>query len=124
MGAYSIDVTANGKPKTFKLRCLTMINPATKWFEIAELQRGRTDYVAELPERVWFSSYPWPTEVICDHRKQFMAEVMTTIRDGYGIIRQPITTNNPQAEALMERPNQTLGKCGVRKTSTKRLTWT
>jgi transposase InsO family protein len=39
-----------------------------------------------------------------------MAEVITTIRDDYGIIRQPITTNNPQAEAMMERPNQTLGK--------------
>jgi hypothetical protein len=38
-----------------------------------------------------------------------MAEVITTIRDDYGIIRQPITNNNPQAEALMERPNQTLG---------------
>ena len=39
-----------------------------------------------------------------------MTEVITTIRDGYGIIRQPITTNNPQAKAMMERPNQTLGK--------------
>jgi len=50
IGEYSIDVTINGKPKTSKLRCRTIINPATGWFEIAELQRGRADYVADLLE--------------------------------------------------------------------------
>jgi hypothetical protein len=83
---------------------------ATGWFEIAELQRGRADCVANLLERTWFSRYPWPTEAICDHRKQVMAEVITTIRDEHGIIQKPKTTRNPQANAMVERPNQTLGK--------------
>jgi hypothetical protein len=48
MREYSIAVTINGKPQTFKLRCLNMTDPATGWFEIAELQRGRTDYVVRL----------------------------------------------------------------------------
>jgi hypothetical protein len=43
-----------------------MIDPATGWFEIAQLDRGLADYVADLLERVWFNRYPWPTEVICD----------------------------------------------------------
>ena len=52
IGEYSIDVTAKGKTKTLKLRCLTMKDPATGWFEIAQLHRGRTDYVANLPEQI------------------------------------------------------------------------
>ena len=109
IGEYSIDVKVKGKSKTLKLRCLTMIDPATGWFEIAQLDRGRADYVADLLERVWFNRYPWPTEVICDRGKEFMAEVINTLRDDYGITRKPITTRNPQANAMVERAHQTLG---------------
>ena len=86
-----------------------MIDPATGWFEIAQLDRGRADYVADLLERAWFNRYPWPTEVICDRGKEFMAEVINTLRDDYGITRKPITTHNPQANAMVERAHQTLG---------------
>jgi transposase InsO family protein len=65
--------------------------------------------VADLLEQVWFNQYPWPTEVICDRGKEFMAEVIRTLRDVYGIIHKPITTRNPQANAMVERAHQTLG---------------
>ena len=52
IGEYSIDVSIKGKTKTLKLRCLTIIDPATGWFEIAQLHRGRADYVANLLEQV------------------------------------------------------------------------
>jgi transposase InsO family protein len=109
IGEYLIDVTVKNRKKTLKLRCLTMIDPATGWFEIAELKRGRADYTADLLERIWFNRYPWPTEVICDRGKEFMAEVIATLRDDYGIVRKPITTRNPQANAMVERAHQTLG---------------
>ena len=38
-----------------------------------------------------------------------MAEVISTPRDEYGIVQQPITTRNPQANAMVERAHQTLG---------------
>jgi hypothetical protein len=86
-----------------------MIDPATRWFKIAQLNRGCADYVADLLEQVWFNQYPWPTEVICDRGKEFMAEVIKTLHDDYGIICKPITTRNPQVNAMVERAHQTLG---------------
>jgi len=38
-----------------------------------------------------------------------MAEVIATLCDDYGIVRKPITTRNPQANAMVERAHQTLG---------------
>ena len=38
-----------------------------------------------------------------------MTEVISTPRDEYGIVQQPITTRNPQANAMVERAHQTLG---------------
>jgi transposase InsO family protein len=109
IGEYKIDVTIKGKKKTLALRCLTMIDPATGWFEIAELKRGRADYTADLLERVWLNRYPWPTEIICDRGKEFMAEVIDTLKNDYGIVRKTITTRNPQANAMVERAHQTVG---------------
>ena len=109
IGEYKIDVTIKGKKKTLALRCLTMIDPVTGWFEIAELKRGRADYTADLLERVWLNRYPWPTEIICDRGKEFMAEVIDTLKNDYGIVRKTITTRNPQANAMVERAHQTVG---------------
>jgi Integrase zinc binding domain len=55
IGEYSVDVKIKGKTKTLKLRCLTRIDPATGWFKIAQLNRGRADYVTDLLEQVWFN---------------------------------------------------------------------
>jgi transposase InsO family protein len=85
-----------------------MIDPATGWFEIAELKRDRADYTADLLERVWLNQYPWPTEVICDRGKEFMAEVIDTLKNDYGIVQKTITTRNPQANAMAERAHQTV----------------
>ena len=38
-----------------------------------------------------------------------MAEVISLQRDDYGITRRPITTRNPQANAILERAHQTIG---------------
>ncbi|MGL5934772.1 MAG: hypothetical protein ACRCZI_04020, partial [Cetobacterium sp.] len=86
-----------------------MIDPATGWFEIAELKRGRADYTADLLERVWLNRYPRPTEVICDRGKEFMAEVIDTLKNDYGIVQKTITTRNPQANAMVERAHQAVG---------------
>ena len=38
-----------------------------------------------------------------------MAEVISLLRDNYNITRKPITTRNPQANAILERAHQTIG---------------
>ena len=93
----------------FTLHCLTMIDPATGWFEIAEIPSKRADDVANVLERTWLSRYPWPQHVINDRGSEFMAEVQEMLTNDYGCDVNRITTRNPQANAIVERVHQTIG---------------
>ena len=42
-----------------------------------------------------------------DRGKEFMAEVRDLLQE-YGVCRKPITTRNPQANAMVERAHQTI----------------
>ena len=104
IGPYTI-----GKGKdAITLHCLTMIDPATGWFEIAEIADKRADEIANKLELVWLTRYPWPTEVIMDRGKEFAKEVKAMLHDEYGCIRKLITTRNPQANAMIERAHQVI----------------
>ena len=89
------------------LHAMTFIDPATGWFEIVEVKNKRADFIANLFEQTWLNKYPWPTEVVMDRGKEFMAEVKEMLHE-YGITRKPITTRNPQANAMVERAHQTI----------------
>ena len=100
------------KDKTKKheeqLQCLTMIDPATGWFEIASVS-GKTPYqIATALEQTWLSRYPWPTEVVMDQGNEFATDVMQMLEDDYGVNRKRITTRNPQANSMVERAHQTV----------------
>ena len=51
IGPYTF---GKGKNK-LKLHCLTMIDPTTGWFEIAEIPNHRADYIANYLEFQWLS---------------------------------------------------------------------
>ena len=85
---------------------LTMIDPATGWFEVEEIPNKRADYVANYLEFAWLTRYPWPTEIIFDRGGEFKAEVTAALKDDYGINLKVITTRNPQANAMVERIHQ------------------
>ena len=104
IGPYTI---GHGKNEV-KLHCLTMIDPATGWFEICEIPEKRADYVVNYLEFNWLTRYPWPTEIVMDRGKEFAAEVQATIKHEYGINRKLITTRNPQANAMVERVHQVI----------------
>ena len=104
IGPYTI---GKGKYAT-TLHCLTMIDPATGWFEITKVAAKDSMTVANKLELKWFTRYPWPTEVVMDRGTEFMGEVKRMIHDDYGITRKPITTRNPQANAMVERAHQTI----------------
>ena len=106
IGPYTI----HRKGKTdLTLLCLTMIDPATGWFEVVETPNKQADTVANLIENNWLTRYPWPTKVISDRGGEFMAEVNAMLVNDYGIRAKRITTRNPQANALLERIHQTIG---------------
>ena len=107
IGPYNIK--RKGK-EDLVLWCVTMIDPATSWFEIREVPgTKRADVVANIVEQAWLTRYPWPQEVIFDRGTEFMAEFSTMLVNDYGIKKKPITKRNPQANAIVERVHQTIG---------------
>ena len=57
----------------------------------------------------WFSKYPWPTQIILDRGSEFIGQdFRKLIREDYGIKKKPITTRNPQANAIVERIHQVI----------------
>ena len=104
IGPYKI---GKGKNEA-KLHCLTMIDPATGWFEIVQVDEKTADEIANRLEFAWLTRYPWPTEIVMDRGKEFMAEVRETIKNEYGITRKVITTRNPQANSIVERVHQVI----------------
>jgi hypothetical protein len=106
IGPYTIK--QRGK-KPLTLWCVTMIDPATGWFEMKEVKNREAFTVATIVEQTWLTRYPWPTEVIFDKGTEFMGEFAQMVANDYGIKRRGITTRNPQANAILERIHQTLG---------------
>ena len=41
-------------------KCVTMIDPASGWFEIHQYDNKRLITVANIAEQEWFARYPWP----------------------------------------------------------------
>ena len=91
------------------LWAVTMIDPATGWFEIKQLKAKSADVVANEIEKTWLTRYPWPTQVIMDRGSEFMAEFTKMLKDDYGVKKKTITSRNPQANAIIERVHQTIG---------------
>jgi hypothetical protein len=86
-----------------------MIDPATGWFEMAEFDDKRSITIANIAEQEWLCRYPWPTQVIFDRGSEFMGHDFKDLLKQYGIKPKPITTRNPQANAIVERVHQVLG---------------
>ena len=93
IGPYKIDLPNN---ETLKLHCVTMIDPATGWFKIAEIPKKSADIVSNVVETTWLSGYPWPTKIVLDCSKEFMAEFIQMIKNDYNdITLLRITMQNP-----------------------------
>jgi hypothetical protein len=92
--------------KHMKLWCLTMIDPATGWFEMEQIFNKTAAEVADICETTWFTRYPLPQRITLDRLDrgtEFMAEFAKMVKNDYGLKLKPITTRNPQANAIIER---------------------
>jgi hypothetical protein len=106
IGPYTIK--RRGK-RNLTLWCVTMIDPATGWFEMKEIPNKEAITIANIIEQTWLSRYPWPTQVILDRGSEFMGEFTRMVEKDYGVKKKPITTRNPQANSILERIHQTIG---------------
>ena len=110
IGPYKIkQPKRKGKNKDLELFCLTMIDPATGWFEMVRIPNKEAITIADLAEQTWFTRYPWPQKIIFDRGTEFMAEFKEMVQKDYGVRTKMITARNPQANAVLERIHQTIG---------------
>ena len=105
IGPYDIKI----RGKKHRLWCVTMVDPATNWFEMKEIKEKTAINIANVVEQVWLTRYPWPTEIIYDRGTEFTAEFSEMIQQDYRIAPNPISTRNPQANAVLERLHRTIG---------------
>ena len=91
-------------------KCVTMIDPATGWFEIHQYDDKQSITVANIAEQEWFCRYPWPTQITFDRGSEFIGkDFQQMVKRDYGIKTKPITVRNPQANAIVERIHQVIG---------------
>ena len=100
--------------------CMTMIDPATGWFEIVELPNAFVKYerkgeditkviidkssavISRLFNKTWLSRYPRAKYVIYDNGSEFKLH-FEGLCDSFSLKRSPTTIKNPQANAILER---------------------
>ena len=93
IGPYKIK---RRRKSTLTLWCVTMIDPATGWFEIRSIDDKHAYTVANKVEQAWFTWYPWPTVLNFDRGREFMAEFAEMVKNDYGMTQKPITARNPK----------------------------
>jgi hypothetical protein len=108
---------------------LTMIDPASSWFEIMELpivtpiQRQTVngkelptakksfgkylDCMAKLVNKTWLCKYPQCCHLIYNSGSEFKLH-FEYLCNSYGINRKPTMVKNPQANAILECVHQVL----------------
>ena len=92
-----------------KLWCLTIIDPATGWFEMAQIPNKAAAEIANLTKKTWFTRYPLPQRIVFNRGTKFMAEFSKICHKYYGLKRKPITIRNPQYIAIIKQIHQTIG---------------
>ena len=109
IGPYTIKRKNNEEPLV--LKAVTMIDPATGWFEIQEYGDKRAGTIANIVEQNWYARYPWPTEITYDRGNEFIGHEFENnfIKNEYGTKVRGATVRNPQANAILERIHQVIG---------------
>jgi cleavage and polyadenylation specificity factor subunit 1 len=83
------------------LNALTMIDPATGWFEIKEVNNRTAEAAADAFDDAWLSRYPRPKYIGFDNGGENKG-LFREMTDNYGLTRKPTTNYNPQANGVVE----------------------
>ena len=103
IGPWTV-TAANG---TFTLQALTMIDPATGWFEIKDVPEMTADECQNVFDDVWLCRYPRPEYLGYDGGSEFKG-VFAEMRANYGMKGCESSPYNPQANGIIERVHQVL----------------
>ncbi|POM79703.1 Pol protein [Phytophthora palmivora] len=82
---------------------ITMIDQATRWLEVGIQSDKESLTTAESFDREWLCRYPRPRKVVYDQGPEFTGNEFQELLRSYGIKSKPITSKNPQANAICER---------------------
>ena len=91
--------------KEIELQALTMIHPATGWFEVKDVVSPSAAF-----DDVWLCRYPRPQYLGFGGGSEYKG-VFNQMRLNYGLKSQKTTAYNPQANGVIERVHQVLNDC-------------
>jgi hypothetical protein len=83
--------------KTHSLLALTMIDPATGWFEIVEATNMSSTFIQDLFHKIWLARYPRPQFIVFDNGNmaEFKREFkQMCMQNNYDIKAKPTTNHN------------------------------
>ena len=80
IGPYHLIPKGKKTKKPLILWAITMIDPATGWFEMREIKTKSADVISNIVEQAWLTRYPWPTQITYDKGTEFMAEFANMIK--------------------------------------------
>ena len=87
-----------------------MINPATGSFEMTQIPNKMAAKVLDITEKTWFTRYPLPQRVVFDRGTKFIPKFAKMCQNDYGLKRKPITTKNPQSNAIIKCIHKNVAK--------------
>ena len=105
IGPYTIK---NNNGKEYTLLAMTMIDPATRWFEVVQIKDKSAKSTMEAFDNTWLCRYPRPLYIGYDNGSEFK-NVFKELCDNYRLTPKPSTEYNPQSNAMIERIHLTLG---------------
>jgi len=104
IGPYKVE----SRGKEHSLLCLTMIDVASRWIEIAAIDNKTSETVALCFDRTWLSCYPRPLTVLHDNGTKFVGTEFQEKLSSYGIHDYATTIKNPTAYSILERAHQVI----------------
>jgi transposase InsO family protein len=92
-----------------QFKALTIIDPVTNLTELVRVSNKTSAHVASKFEQTWLARYPFPKNVIHDNGGEFTGWEFQRLLEKLNIKDEPITSKNPQSNAIVERMHQTVG---------------
>ena len=100
--------TVKTPSKTYSLQAITMIDPATGWFEMSQLIDATAYTAMNAFCNEWLCRYPRPKYVGMDGGSEFKKQFKETVKN-YGLKVKKTTPYNPQGNSVIERIHQVIG---------------
>ena len=100
IGPYTIKTPK----KKYTLTAMTMIDPATSWFEIGAVVNENSETTSRILDSMWLARYPQPKEIGYNAGSEFK-----WLSRNWLATWKPITKYNPQGNSVLACIHQVLG---------------